>query len=772
MGFQEHQVAEDFIKEMKYFLFMLMKVKKIRAVGSFKNFLTPNNNLLDLGKFNIILGKNATGKTTFTTILNSLNENEPRFIFQKKSLNCSDCQESVFNFQNDNNFVFNGVWKNNGLELDSKLDKFIIFNEEFIKKNFFDDKFEYEHKVNLHKIIFGEKGIEINNKINEKLARKRELKKEVGLQKSEEILEICNYPENNLKTNEEKFKTNNTKLQQVKSLEEIKKQQNFKEIELIKLDLDNLTEILNKDINSESHNSAKDKVNEFKQEYFKDSEEYEKFIELGVNNYKDKKCPFCHKQLDSDEIIDIYKKFFDQEFNTYKKELIDIINKFNEVNLELVKQKKSQIESDNKECLEYWKEKITLKELKSADLENVFKLKNIISKILVDKENNINLKIDLTKLQEFKTTILTSNSEIKEYNEIVENNNNLISEFKKELGDTSIEELDKEQKEIKRIIDRFDSKKTYYDEFLSICNSIETLKQEMTEYTNTMKSEYLDLINDKLLKLGLRNLKLKEIRSTKTANANNLNVEITLELENNEIDMKSNSDDEPAFNNTLSGGEKNALAFAFFLSQLEKTENLNDKILVFDDPLTSLDDDRKIQVSLQIKEFKDKVLQIIVLTHKNSFFKILYDCNKDDVKTFELKKDISEGSKLVKLDTEEFFKGDFVKRMEKLERFTKSDFNYPELDNDIRKVLEKIISTKYYLDRKKLGKTIVTYDIFNELFWSKGKLLDEKPRIMSICNLTNSGSHDDMSYMTIYEDLSYTAKKEIVLEVLDLIQKI
>ena len=50
----------------------------------------------------------------------------------------------------------------------------------------------------------------------------------------------------------------------------------------------------------------------------------------------------------------------------------------------------------------------------------------------------------------------------------------------------------------------------------------------------------------------------------------------------------------PSFRNTLSSGDRNALALAFFLASLDQDPGLADKVVVIDDPISSMDEHRTL----------------------------------------------------------------------------------------------------------------------------------------------------------------------------------
>jgi wobble nucleotide-excising tRNase len=75
----------------------------------------------------------------------------------------------------------------------------------------------------------------------------------------------------------------------------------------------------------------------------------------------------------------------------------------------------------------------------------------------------------------------------------------------------------------------------------------------------------------------------------------------------------------PTFATTMSAGDKNTFALAFFLAQLERDGDLAQKIVVFDDPFTSLDDFRREMTAKAIVRVGEKAAQVIVLSHDKYF---------------------------------------------------------------------------------------------------------------------------------------------------------
>lgn len=81
----------------------------------------------------------------------------------------------------------------------------------------------------------------------------------------------------------------------------------------------------------------------------------------------------------------------------------------------------------------------------------------------------------------------------------------------------------------------------------------------------------------------------------------------------------------PCFKTALSSGDRSALALAFFLAVLKQDADIHRKIVVFDDPFTSLDRFRRTCTQQMIQRLADSAEQVIVLSHDPHFLKLLWD---------------------------------------------------------------------------------------------------------------------------------------------------
>ncbi len=87
---------------------------------------------------------------------------------------------------------------------------------------------------------------------------------------------------------------------------------------------------------------------------------------------------------------------------------------------------------------------------------------------------------------------------------------------------------------------------------------------------------------------------------------------------------------EASFRNTLSAGDRNTLALAFFFASLDQDTKLANKVVVIDDPISSLDDHRALTTVQEIRRLAEHAAQVhaaqvIVLSHNKTFLCRLWE---------------------------------------------------------------------------------------------------------------------------------------------------
>lgn len=76
---------------------------------------------------------------------------------------------------------------------------------------------------------------------------------------------------------------------------------------------------------------------------------------------------------------------------------------------------------------------------------------------------------------------------------------------------------------------------------------------------------------------------------------------------------------EPAFRSALSAGDRNTLALAFFFASLDNDAGRAHKVVVIDDPISSLDEHRSLTTVQEVRRLSQRSKQVILLSHNKPF---------------------------------------------------------------------------------------------------------------------------------------------------------
>jgi wobble nucleotide-excising tRNase len=239
------------------------------------------------------------------------------------------------------------------------------------------------------------------------------------------------------------------------------------------------------------------------------------------------------------------------------------------------------------------------------------------------------------------------------------------------------------------------------------------------------------------------------------------------------VPLTTRQDEAPCFKNTLSEGDKSTLAFAFFVATLEKQPGLDKQIVVFDDPLSSLDETRREATARLLLALSPTVMQLNVFTHKRDFLHMLCDKMPDN-KTLRLRFDKTDGTRFAVLDIEEDRKSDHARLIESMERYLDEDYGptTESMQGNLRKLFETVLKTKYY--RVLVSDIKAKHGLGTLLTTLLGaKLIDEsiKPRLFDLCSVANSSHHGEIVDVTA-QRLTRDELLPLIREALELVHRV
>ena len=131
--------------------------------------------------------------------------------------------------------------------------------------------------------------------------------------------------------------------------------------------------------------------------------------------------------------------------------------------------------------------------------------------------------------------------------------------------------------------------------------------------------------------------RVEEVTSTNTRGGSACTYSAVINNTSVPVTASGPSEGEPSFRNTLSAGDRNTLALAFFFASLERAGSLADRIVVIDDPISSLDEHRSLTTVQEMRGLLASVRQVVVLSHNKPFLCSLWvPANPTERAAFEI----------------------------------------------------------------------------------------------------------------------------------------
>lgn len=666
---------------------MIQKIIKIFRVGKFKSFSSINDDL-SLKPITLIFGENTNGKSTLTSIFRSLKKGDRRYVVGKKTFGEKNNPEIEILIDRSKKVYNSNTWKESRIE---------IFDNDFIHRNiFYGDSIDDKQKAGLYDIYIGE---EIRN-LKAAIIKEKEKQTELENKKNNLIFDNYKYSahlkfDEFLKINiddgiDKKIKDLRDQTKQLENIDSLKK---LLQISPLKNPFENLKNEFKKTLDVAIEQSIQNHI----QRSWKDNHYSKEFLNEGTKLLKNdnRLCVFCGQSLLKPEIkklIEDYKKFFGNEYEKLK----EIIKREGDsfVNLDI-----------EKECLKFQGYGFEIK----FDEQNL-KIKSKIDEKIKNKQKDLNLDLNLETDADFiilEKELTAISDQIKNLEKTLENTKD-ISLLRVELDKSEIQKLRYTEENMNLVC-----------EYRNLTKMIEDCKKKIIDQNTELDKAIKDIfelnkkdINIFLAQLG-SNFILDELVPKKHMGKLYAHYcQYSFLFDNKycvNISNKTRADeDEPVdqqnFNNTFSDSDRRLLAFAFFLSKLKNDKNLNEMIVILDDPFSSFDENRKLQTVQVLRDLSNfdgkKPAQIIILTHEKSFLCMCYnEFMKNDIELKGLKIHTSEsnGSSLELCNIQEdFIKEDFFRDLEFIKHSAENSTNLDEALRKARPCMEHLLKRKYY----------------------------------------------------------------------------
>ena len=737
---------------------MITKIKRLRNIGKFYDYGSKGDGL-DWKKKTFLFAPNAYGKSTLVNVLRSLRDSNAKIISSRKTVNASGPAEAVIIADGNNHVFGNAKW-------DKSLSTVHIFDTSFIHDNILARDIEHEHKKNMHRIIIGEQGVKLAQELSAIKSREKDRSKhlEDGLirqftsggftQTLHAFLAIPATAEVGIT---ERIKKLEGDIKAKESEETVRGLPAPTTLTAPAYDVAALKTVLVEKV-STIHEEAEKLVLAQIEKNIKDKEQAKDFISQGLDLLQ-LDCPFCGQDLQgATDLISAYRQYFDDSFRTYQGKIDKEADAFEKWNVDNELTTLDLTNTANVAAAKQWGPFLEITPL--PDIPSVeglrTKLKELMTKIQAEiekKQKDPNLAVDLSSLDELTALLSAQKTAVDEYNAAIAAFNDKTKTFVANLPASGIDALKRDLTKEREVEKRFklEWKKwaTDYEatkkEVADLQSNKEAKQKELETYTKTIFQTHQKRINELLLTLGA-DFAITDLSGKIDGRANEAYSDFAFLILQKKVPLTTRQDDSPCFKNTLSEGDKSTLAFAFFIATIEHTQYLDKQIIILDDPLSSLDENRREATARVLLALSPKVDQLCVFTHKKDFLWMLCD-KMPDCGILQIRSDKKSGSWLEELDVEQQRKSPHARLMDEMERYITEDFGpAPDvMQGNIRKIFEAVLKTKYYLILKEDMKNKKGFAKLLETLFNGGYLDSAlKPKLFDLCSLTSGVHHGEI----------------------------
>ncbi|MFA5810433.1 MAG: AAA family ATPase, partial [Thermoleophilia bacterium] len=631
---------------------MFEKIVQIRSIGRFLDYAAAGD--VTFRKLTLVYADNGRGKTTFCAILRSLQTGQPEFIAERKTLAVTVPAFVHVRLNNENYQFSNGAWTATYPEV-------LIFDPVFVNENVYSgDYVEHEHKKNLYRVIVGAQGVQLAKQIEDLDGQIREANGDLRTKKElvsrhlpsgtplDDYLQwqpVADIEEQIRRKTEE---LSNRQRAAAKSVE-IQAKGLLAKFQIPSLPPDCAAVLAKQltDVAADAETKVRQQITQHQMGH-----QGEPWLSQGLSYVKDDRCPFCGQGVRASDLIGAYRSHFNAAYGRLKQEVAELSQRVNSEIGETSLFSAQQAMADNAALAEFWRQFTTV-ELPVMSFPNIQQayaaLRDRCLALARRKQDSpteavtpdADFTAALAEVDALRTDVAAYNTAVDATNSEV---NGLKTAARTEGDITAI------KGELAQLEGR---KKRFEAEVAQACQTYqnavtakagleqrkETARQRLDQHCRGLLNSCEQSINKYLdqFNAGFRITNSRHLYTGGTPSSH-----YQIEINSTALDLGDarTPAGTPCFKTALSSGDRSALALAFFLAVVKQDANIGRKIVVFDDPFTSLDRFRRTCTQQLIQRLSVSAEQVVVLSHDPFFLKLLSDecLASTNVKTLQMSK--------------------------------------------------------------------------------------------------------------------------------------
>ena len=613
---------------------MINRIRLIRNIGQFDNAIPPPETTFT--PFSLVYAENARGKTTLAAIFRSLATGKEKPVTERHRLGAQNPPHVVIDHTTGQTIFQNRAWT-------ATLPEIEIFDDVFVSANVCSGiEIQTSHRQNLHELILGSQGVALNFDLQRQVAR---IERHNGTlsELAAAIPPAVRGPYGidaycTLRADPDidfKILGAERRLAAASSADAIRQRPVFQAIRLPDFEVENIGEVLGRTL-GDLDEAAADRVSNHIAKLGRGGEawlaEGTARISPVSEGLPNEVCPFCTQNLGGMDLIAHYRAYFSREYESLKTAIHQAALAVTNIHAGDIPAAFERDVRTAVQACEFWKD---FAELPAIDVDTAAIARNwnaARESVLTQLRAKAGAPLEpMTLARETRLAILSYRASIAE----VEGLSRRLIEFNDRLAIVKEQAAGDDLAALRDDLAKLRAQRARYTAavardcgaYVAEKTAKEATELERTharaaldEYREGIFPAYEEAINDFLSRLGA-SFRLGEVQSVNTRGGSSASYCVVINHENVNVTAAEG----PSFRNTLSSGDRNTLALAFFFASLEQDPDLENKIVIFDDPMTSLDEPRTLRTREEIKAMSARVEQMIVLSHAKAFLCNLWE---------------------------------------------------------------------------------------------------------------------------------------------------
>jgi hypothetical protein len=622
---------------------MINRLQLLRNVGQFDSVDSAAN--IAFSRLTLIYAENGRGKTTIAAILRSLGTNDPVLIAERKRLGAANPPHVVLDCDGGPPAaVFkNGVWNRS-------LDNIVVFDDLFVHQNVYSGlDVEIEHRRGLHELILGAQGVILNRELQQRVSEVETHIRALAAKRTAipvadrgtlTVDEFCALaPQSDIGP---AIEAAERALAAARAQAQIGTSLRFDELSLPPFDIAAIETILQRGLPELAHKAtacvqahfsklgigAEDWVADGMSRFGLDAIPSQ-FSQENMPNKVDV-CPFCAQSLAASALISHYRDYFGAAYTELKRdvsEAIDANERTHGGDARTVFERAVRIAVERRQV---WSRFCGVPEiaLDTAVIAEVWeearsemwdKLQEKHDRPLEQLSLPARAKVAIGAYESLRQTVAALSVQLQQAN-------GHIRAVKAGAATADTAALETDLARLKAIWARHAPAtavlcQAYLDE-----RSAKTLTEGLRDrardaldgHRTTVFPAYEARVNHYLQQFAA-GFRLQSVVSDNTRGGLTCVYNVIINNTTVPVTGGTPAPGEPSFRNTLSSGDRNTLALAFFFTSLDQDAALANKIVVIDDPMTSLDEHRSLTTVQEVRALATRARQVIVLSHSKTF---------------------------------------------------------------------------------------------------------------------------------------------------------